>query len=146
MITPRRSGDGGVFTHHEGFNPRWWSVYRDDARLTYVQVLHDGAEVARVLLDEIVGIEYYADAPALGATALQIELLEVSEEFRLEGIGTEVVRHLAELHPERRLVAFSEGADDFWASLGWRCHKHRTDPDLCQLLYIHPERCSDLPG
>lgn len=92
------------------------------------------------MLDEVVGIECYADTPPLRDTALQIELLEVSEEFRLEGIGTEVARYLAEVHPERRLVAFSEGADEFWASLGWRCHKHRTDPERCQLLYIQPER------
>jgi GNAT superfamily N-acetyltransferase len=126
------------YTQHDGFNADWWRPRAGD-NLRHVQVRRDGVEVARVLLDEVVHIDYYVDTPPLGATALQIELIEVSGKHRLQGIGREVVRRLAQLHSDRRLVAFSEGADEFWQSLGWQRHERRIDPESCQPLFIHPE-------
>ena len=101
-------------------NEQWW----DDAPYLvedpwYVQVLEAGIEVARVELDEEVGIEHYAAVPAIGAERLEIQFIEVAMAARGRGVGTRVVRGLAERHPGRRLLAYSEGADGFWASLGW---------------------------
>jgi ribosomal protein S18 acetylase RimI-like enzyme len=50
--------------------------------------------------------------------ALEIQFIEVSRSFRRRRIGTQVISHLAESHPDRRPVAFSEQADEFWSSLG----------------------------
>ncbi len=126
------------YSKHDGFNAAWWSRVRagDDHR--HLQARLNSVEVARVLLDEVVYIEYYVDTPQLGATALQIELIEVSEKHRRRGIGREVVDRLAQLHPDRRLVAFSEGADEFWHSLNWRRHERREAPERCQPLFIQP--------
>ena len=43
----------------------------------------------------------------------------------MEGIGSAVVRLLQDDHPGRRLVAFSEGAEGFWSSVGWDRYEHR---------------------
>ena len=97
----------------------WWSRIRlYDA--VFFEVRSEGIEVARVELDEHVHIEHYPDVPLLGDAALEIQLIEVHQKHRRQGIATEVVRLLARAHPERRLVAFSEEADQFWDSLGWR--------------------------
>ena len=125
------------YTHHDGFNATWWRP-RTRGNFTHLQVRRDDVEVARVLLDDVVHIDFYADTPPLGATALQIELIEVSSEYRRQGIGREVVRRLAQLHPTRRLVAFSEGADEFWISLEWRRYERRDAPERSQLLFIQP--------
>jgi hypothetical protein len=41
-------------------------------------------------------------------------------------------------HPERRLLAFSEEADDFWASLGWTRYDHPEGPRSYRLLFMQP--------
>jgi hypothetical protein len=57
----------------------------------YIQVLEDGVEMARVELDEEVGIEHYADVPAIGAERLEIQFIEVATAVRGRGVGTRVV-------------------------------------------------------
>lgn len=55
------------------------------------------------------------------------------------GIGTQVVRGLAELHRGRRLFAYSEDSDEFWASLGWERFDHRDgQPQFYRALFIQP--------
>jgi hypothetical protein len=41
-------------------------------------------------------------------------------------------------HGGRRLVALSENADEFWASLGCERHDHPVEPDSYQSLFIQP--------
>jgi GNAT superfamily N-acetyltransferase len=126
----------------EGFTPEWWHhgpVY-PESDSTFFRVLNDSKEVARVELDDEVGIEHYAGVPALGPIALEIQFIEVHIEHRGRGIGRAVVDQLADLHPGRRLVAFSEDADDFWSSLGWRRYLH-ADPRQAphyRPLFIQP--------
>lgn len=141
LVTVERNGYAPPFAEHDGFKERWWGNPRLDDRShwRYLRVLRGGLEVARVKLDEVVYIDHYADTPPLGAMALQIELIEVSEKCRLKGIGKAVVRRIAELHPDRRLVAYSEGGDEFWTALGWRRHENPTKPGS-QPLFIQPER------
>ena len=113
------------FDEHDGFTDRWWGGPMDDeSRYEYIQVLRDDAEVARVKLDQTVGIAHYEGTPDLGDVALEIQFIEVSEKHRLQGIGAAVLHRLAELHPDRRLVAYSEGADDFWSRVGWQAYYH----------------------
>ena len=69
--------------------------------------------------------ESYGIDPAVEAIALEILFIEVARKYRRQRIGTQIVRALVERHPDRRLVAFSESADDFWTSLeGGKCHEH----------------------
>lgn len=103
-------------------HPHWW----DNANGTigdpwFVQVLEDGAEVAQVQLDDRGGANpTYADVPEAGPRPwLKIQFIEVATAGRRRKIGTRVVQGLAERHPDRRLLAYSEGRDDFWSSLDW---------------------------
>lgn len=121
------------------FEPTWWNEprYLDDT-FRYVEVRMNDTEVARIALSEDISVENYPTAPQLGDEALEIQLIEVSSNCRRRGVGTEVVRVLAEAHPHRRLIAFSEQADDFWTSLGWRRHDHPLGPAFYRPLFIQP--------
>ena len=64
-------------------NEQWWDdvqYYVEDP--WYVQVLEDGVEVARVELDEEVGVEHYAAVPEIGAERLEIQFIEVARTAR----------------------------------------------------------------
>lgn len=119
-------------------NERWW----DDVPYPfddpwYVQVLEDGAEVARVELDDPGGINpEYADGPELGPERLEIQFIEVATASRRLGLGTRVVQALQERHPDRRLFAYSEEAHGFWASLGWERFDHPEGEQFRRPLFI----------
>ena len=126
------------FDEHDGFNDGWWNMTMGEAPTSsYLQVFRNGTEVARVELDDDTDISHYAGTPDLGEAGLRIVFFEVSDEHRRQGIGTAVIRHLAELHPDRRLIAFSE-ADDFWSKLKWLPHFHSGEGPDCQVLFIQP--------
>lgn len=142
LIEKRRGPDDNryswrPFADSEGFEDRWWDDIKSfDDTSTYLEVCRAGIEVARVELGERVNIEHYLDVPPLGDTALEIQLIEVHKEHRRQGIATDVVRLLACAHPDRRLVAFSEEADQFWDSLGWHRHEHPEGSLRMRPLYI----------
>jgi GNAT superfamily N-acetyltransferase len=119
------------------FTSGWWdhAPYEDDDPW-FLQALDAGIEVARVELDDTFGV--YEGGPTFGPGLLEIQLIEVATGFRRRGIGTWVVRELATRHPDRTLVALSEAADEFWASLGWRRYQHPTEPQYHRPLFVHP--------
>lgn len=93
----------------------------------FVQVLEDGAEVARVQLDDHGGANpTYTNVPEVGRKPwLKIQFIEVATSARHRKIGTTVVHGLVDRHSDRRLLAYSEGADCFWGSLaGWDRFDH----------------------
>lgn len=92
----------------------------------FVQVLDQtGTEVARVEFVDPGGINpEFANVPDIGGERLEILFLEVATEARGRSVGGRAVRSLMERHPDRRLFAYSEGADRFWASLGWEAFDH----------------------
>lgn len=128
LVTVQRGGRSKYappFDEHDGYTEHWWNrPMGNEPESRFIQVLSDGVEVARVELDEKVGIAHYEGTPDLGDVALEIQFIEVSDKYQRQGIGAAVVHRLAELHPHRRLVAYSEGADDFWSKLGWRPYYH----------------------
>jgi GNAT superfamily N-acetyltransferase len=116
------------FEPSEDFNHDWWDrpPYGEDDPW-YVQALRAGDEVGRVKFqDRKMSLRGYGVDPQLAANALDIGLLEVSGACRREGIGRQIVRGLEAQYPDRTLVAFSEQADHFWASLGWDRYAHLT--------------------
>lgn len=120
-----RSKCESAFDEHDGYTPHWWNrPIGDDPECRFIRILGDGVEVARVELDQKVGIAHYEGTPDLGDAALEIQFIEVSYEYRLQGIGAAVVSRLVELYPDRRLVAYSEQADEFWSKLGWQPYYH----------------------
>lgn len=127
------------FEHDDRFRRDWWEApYLCGNENVCVQVWQGSVEVARVLLDEVVGISHYAGAPLLDGIALKIQFFEVAAGHRGEGIGSAVVRLLEDAHQGRRLVAFSEGADGFWSSLGWDRYEHGEEPGRFQALFVQP--------
>lgn len=105
-----RSGD---------FNTQWWDR-KQYARTWFVQALLGDEEVSRVQLDPDVDLTGYVGVWNARVRDLEIAYFEVSARWRQRRIGSAVIRALAELYPDHRLVASSEGADPFWAGLGWR--------------------------
>lgn len=128
------------FAENDDFSPSWWDYRSIDGNRSYtlLEVHQGGVEVARIELDPDVAIDHYLGTPELGNTALEIELIEVAESHRRRGVGTKIIRALAFRYPERRLLAFSEEADDFWASLGWTRYDHPEGPQLNRPLFIQP--------
>ncbi|CPR69922.1 GNAT family N-acetyltransferase [Mycobacteroides abscessus] len=118
-------------------HPDWWNPHNFGTEDPwYVQVLEHGVEVARVELKEDVDIDHYANVPAVGSERLEIAFIEVATAECGRGIGTQVMRELERRHPGRRLLAYSEEADGFWASLGWEPF-HHPEGDW-RTLFIQP--------
>lgn len=125
-------------------NDQWWDEHRYHSVRDpwFVQVMEDGHEVARLEFDDPGGINpKYVGVPKLGGERLEIQYIEVATAAARRGIGTRVVQSLSELHQGRRLFAHSEGADAFWASLGWQRFDHRDgQPQFHRALFIQQPR------
>lgn len=130
------------------FTAGWWEdpPYLDDDPW-FVQVLLQGVEVARVELGADFDVTHYAGAPRLKSDALEIEFFEVAENRRGHGLGTNIIKKLCAAHPNQQFVALSEGADGFWASLGWRRYDYRSGTALYRPLFVQPallpRECAD---
>jgi hypothetical protein len=131
------------FESDDSFTDRWWVKNTGYMASPWFARVTDpsGVEVARVEMDEkAMDTSYWPGAPRLGTELLEIQLLEVSQRCRRRRVGTEVVRLLEQRHPDRRLVALSEDADEFWSAVGWQGYEHsdgRSRP-----LFVQPE----MPG
>ncbi|WP_301121576.1 GNAT family N-acetyltransferase [Mycolicibacterium fortuitum] len=134
------------FPSSEGYErPHWWeNAGGAVGDPWFVEVLEGGVQVARVQLDERGGINpEYTGAPAVDSDVLlEIQYIEVSTGARRRRVATRALRALAERHPERRLMAYSEDAEDFWDSLDdWERFDHpdgRSRPLFVQRLTLNP--------
>jgi ribosomal protein S18 acetylase RimI-like enzyme len=95
-------------------------------------------EVVRVELDESVEPDAYPDAACLEGRPLEIQFLEVANDSRQQGLGTAMVTAIADRFPNRVLMAFSEGADAFWESMGWSRYDHPEGWPHYRPLYVQP--------
>ncbi|QNJ90997.1 GNAT family N-acetyltransferase [Mycolicibacterium fluoranthenivorans] len=137
---PYRSGTP-PFPLRDGYKFGWRSLMRDPDKATYFEVLRDRTAVARVETDENSYFDCYVGVPSnLRITALEIQLIDVLEQHRRQGIGRAVIEDLSRMYPDRRLVAFSEDADEFWRHLGWDRFERRVDdpryPSASRPLYV----------
>lgn len=140
VTVARRGRYDPPFDDDAGYTYGWWDRWLGiDGDTQYLQARRDGNEIARVMLDERVGIEHYVGTPRLGSVALEIQFIDVRDDSRGRGIGTAVVDSLTRMFPDRRLVAFSEEADGFWSSLGWDRFDHPEGPPHWRALFIQPE-------
>lgn len=130
------------FDSSEGFEPRWWCTQKyTSVGHRFVRVIQRGQEVARVELDDslrLAELDHYAEVPVSGKTPLEIQFIEVARSQRRDRIGTAVIGVLAAAYPDRQLAAFSEGADEFWASLGWDRYLAKETPHLLRPLFVQP--------
>ncbi|SHG13316.1 hypothetical protein SAMN05443575_1462 [Jatrophihabitans endophyticus] len=127
------------FAPNDEFNGDWWDsppYLFDDPH--FVRADGDGVEVARIELDHDFRGSKHVGAPDLGDAALEIQFMEVAKSYRRKGIGAAVIAILAEQYPDRRLLALSEEADGFWASLGWDRFDFSDGPHHYRPLFIQP--------
>lgn len=108
----------------EGFQDNWWhsDIGRvgDDALggTQYAQLLLDGVEMGRARLtdwqlsDSYIGID-------TAVPTKEIWFFEIRSTARRRGLGARFASLLREHYAGMPLVAFSEGADEFWDSIGW---------------------------
>jgi GNAT superfamily N-acetyltransferase len=135
-----------LFDHERrGYRFNWLRPVRDPGRCAYYQGLRGGVEVARLETDEVVYLDYYAGVPPLRNIALEIEVLDVHEDFRRRGIGRAAVERLARMHPDRCLVALSQDdeSDRFWGEgMGWSRYEHKDNDGRrpgSRPAYVQPE-------
>ena len=121
------------------FTAAWWIHIVRGASSTrcWFSVVRAGKEVARLEIDEKRTVNPdFEGAPEVAEGFLEIAFFEVAASERLAGIGTAVIRTVEHEFSDRHLAAYSEGADGFWASLGWTRYVHATDSHLYRPLYI----------
>lgn len=129
------------FVRDDGFTYDWWHRMWDfDARYSLWSVYRDGVEVARVELDDEVHYDHYSGVPDLGRGVLEIDFFEVSSPVRRSQVGRKAVELVARTFPDRRLVAFSEEADAFWAGLGWDRYDHPMGAQFYRPFFVAPQR------
>lgn len=125
----------------EGFTPRWWAprLHQDNSTFWAVVDEQDN-EVARVEMVDATWPGNYVgvvDSPDF----IKIHLIEVHAERRHHGFATATLGLPTERYIARRLLAFSEAADEFWETTGWSRHIHRDDDPAAprhQVLFIQP--------
>ncbi|MFC5177335.1 GNAT family N-acetyltransferase [Nocardioides taihuensis] len=106
------------------FNARWWSErnFLDTSRLLSVEV--NGVELARIEIDRVPHLASSQGASHLGLVR-EIHYLEVSRAHVGQGLGTEIVGWLEAEFSDARLIASTDSAVGFWASLGgWELVDH----------------------
>lgn len=129
------------FSDQTGFNEQWWRprIFQRDSTLLSAHDVRD-FEIARVeMIEHTHPGEYLGDVDA--RQFVKIQFIEVRQRHRGRGVGLATLRLLAELYPDRRLLAFSE-ADEFWDRTGWTRHIHREDNPARprhQSLYLQPD-------
>ncbi|MFC7530162.1 hypothetical protein ACFQV6_15950 [Actinoplanes sp. GCM10030250] len=125
------------FAESDEFSRDWWR-HQFDPEDPYIllEVRLGEVEVARLDLEPGVVIDEAYATPELGTTTLEIGFFEVAQSQRRRGFGTVIMLGLHVRYPDRRLLAFSQEADEFWASLGWRRYDHPDGPDAHRPLFM----------
>lgn len=125
------------FEDSDRFNDRWWSDYLTDYRPDrdlFFALRHGEQEVARIEVElSDPSNADYGFKPA-GPCAI-IRFIEVAGGLECKGIGTRAVSLLSDAVQARHLVAFSEGADGFWSTLGCDRYDH-PDGRLFQPMFV----------
>lgn len=126
-----------------GFRHQWWvdgfAHPRNSDHRPYSFTDETGEEVAWALLRARAGFVDVEDAGvSLPSDAVAVDRIEVRTDliYPRRGIGTRVVRKLELLHPVRTLYAFSEGADDFWRSTGWKFMPRRDERTSYLAMFV----------
>lgn len=129
------------YAEDSNFTRHWWHRLWDlGDRYSLWSASQSGVEVARVELDQEVSYNHYDRVPDLGPGVLEIDFFEVSATMRARGIGRAVLHLITERFPDKRLVAFSEEADGFWSSLGWKRYDHPRGFPAYRPFFVAPER------
>lgn len=117
------------FEESPEFDDDWWRVgrpvYESSRTVHNIQAVIQGHEVARALVvDDRAPVSAAYGVPYDTAGFLEISLFETALSVRRYGVGAKVVKLVGRKFGDRPMIAFSEDADAFWASLGWERFDH----------------------
>lgn len=112
-----------------GFTVGWWDRA---TRLTHIDtdrfsIFELDEEIARVEVDpdSRIALEDYVELE-ISMPVVNIEFFEIRADQHRRGHGRQAIAMLSDHYQGRDLIAFSEGADEFWAGVEWR-HVPRID-------------------
>jgi ribosomal protein S18 acetylase RimI-like enzyme len=135
LMRLRPLAEGGVvfkpFSPSDDFSDEWWVdsiVGYDPTEQQFYGVFDGQHEVARIEVEIVPDLGEEYPAPSASGPYAVIHFFEVSEDHRRRGHGTRAVDLLESHYGGLSLVAFSEGADEFWDSVGWERHENSVEP------------------
>lgn len=128
------------YTESDDFNEDWWQpgciVFDSAEDSDRFQILLRGVEVGRIMaVDDGTHPATEFGVPAKDSF-VHLPFIETAESWRRQGLATQMLRLLREYYQDRNLMAFSEGADDFWDSTAWERFEHCEAAQSHQTLYI----------
>lgn len=139
-LTPDTSGPViyKPFSQSDDFTDGWWddTIYGFEPTQHFYSFYEGPHEVARVEIEVQDSLNEEYELPDSPGPYAVTHSFEVSEDHRRKGYGTEAVQLIADRYEAMPLVAFSEGADDFWGSLGWARYEHKTEPEHSRPMYV----------
>lgn len=125
----------------EGFDDRWWHdragrVGEDTlGGNDYIQFLADGVEVGRAEVTDWQLSESYIGVDSEVSTK-EIWFFEIRRDLRRQHYGAEFARHLIRHYAAWPLIAFSEGADEFWTGICWHYYPRKDGDTRYRKLFI----------
>lgn len=138
-----RSAYNSPFERSADFREGWWdNVPRayDNGDMEFLSFRIADSEVARarISLNKQPGSDY--GVPWLASGYAELERLEVASRYRQPrtGIGTRAIQAVIDRHRDVGLLAYSEGADGFWDTLGWHRFEHPDGMPSGRPLYVRP--------
>lgn len=137
-----RSVYNSPFESSPDFTEGWWSdvpySYGSTGGIEFLSFRSAGVEVARaqILLNKVPGSDYRV--PRLASEYMELSFFEVAARYQRQGlgIGTRAVQSVIDRYPNVGLLAYSEEADEFWDTLGWRKFDHPRGMPSYRPLYV----------
>ena len=125
----------------EGFDDRWWhdraGRVGDDTLggKEYIQFLADSVEVGRAEVTDWPLSDSYIGVDSTVPTK-EIWFFEIRHDLRRQHYGAEFARHLISHYAGYPLIAFSEGADEFWVGIGWHYYPRKDGDPHYRKLFV----------
>lgn len=130
-----------------GFDAGWWRDLDWATRtrgVSYFQVVTGGDEIARAVLVERRLSAPYAEFDSQLPT-IEVDKFEVRADCRRRSVGRTGLGTLRERFPDRQVVAFSYGADRFWAKVGFELLRRADGDAFADPLFVaRPLRPDDV--
>lgn len=126
------------FSESDDFTEGWWddAIHGFEPNQHFYAFFDGQHEVMRVEIEvqDILNPEY--EQPQHPGPYAVIHFFEVSEDHRRKGYGTDAVQQIVDCYRGMPLVAFSQDADEFWASLGWERYEHAAEPENHRPMFV----------
>lgn len=119
------------FAPSDAFTDGWWNEVPynyGDGGTEFLSFNLGEFEVARAEIEFNKSPGNLYRVPKLAQRYIDLAFFEVAENSRRRGIGSAAVDAVVERYPGYGVLAYSEDADEFWASQGWVRFEHSRNP------------------